>query len=58
MALSGEALDVIPEGFARLLSVTPQVAGVVGFYIHVLQVVGEDLFEILPTIDHISWQVV
>jgi hypothetical protein len=58
MALPGEALDAISEGFTRILPGTLQVLGVVGSHIRVLEVAGEDPFEILPTIDCISWQVV
>jgi hypothetical protein len=54
MVLSGEAPDVISEGFARLLSATLQVSEVVGSHICALKVASEDLLENLPTIYHIS----
>jgi hypothetical protein len=54
MALSRESLDVTLEAFARLLSATLQVPGVVESHIHALKIVGEDLLEILRTIDRVS----
>jgi hypothetical protein len=58
MALLRESLDVIPEGFTQLLPSTVQVLGVVGSHIRAMEVAAEDLLVILPTINHISWQVV
>jgi hypothetical protein len=58
MVLPEEAPDVILKVFARLLSATLQAPGVARSHIHALEVAGEDLLEILPTIDHVSRQVV
>jgi hypothetical protein len=58
MALPGESLDVILEGFDGLLSATYEVLGVVGLHIRALEVVGEDLLEILPAINRVPWQMV
>jgi hypothetical protein len=54
MALPGESPDVTPEAFVRLLSATLLVPGVVESHIHALKVVGEDLLEMLRTIDRVS----
>jgi hypothetical protein len=51
MTLSGEAPDVIPQGFPLLLSATLQILGDVGPHVCALKVAGEDLLEILPTAD-------
>jgi hypothetical protein len=51
MALLGETLDVILQGFTLLLLATLQIPGVAGLHVCALKVVGEDLLEILPTID-------
>jgi hypothetical protein len=64
MALPGEAPNVFTEGIAWLLSATVQVLGFVRSHVRALEVAREDLkacedlFEILPTIDHVSQQVV
>jgi hypothetical protein len=46
------------EGFTRLLPVALQVPGVTKMRIRVVEVPGEDLSEILPAIDHVSWQMI
>jgi hypothetical protein len=53
MALPGESLDVILEGFDGLLSATYEVLGVVGLHIRALEVVGEDVSEVIPTINDV-----
>jgi hypothetical protein len=53
MAILGEVQNVFPEGFTWLTA-TLQVLGVVGLCIRALKIVGEDLIEILTTIDHVS----
>jgi hypothetical protein len=58
MTLLGEASNVFSEGFAWLLPATLQVPGVARSHIRALDVAREDPLEILPTIDHISRQVV
>jgi hypothetical protein len=58
MALPREVQNVFPEGFIRLLLPILQVSGVVGSHIRALEVAREDFFEILPTTDHVSWEVV
>jgi hypothetical protein len=51
MTLSRETPDVVPQGFTLLLSATVQIPGVTRPQIRAQKVVGEDLLEILPTID-------
>jgi hypothetical protein len=58
MALLGESLDVILEGFVWLLPATLQVPRVAGSHICALEVADEDLLEILSAINHVSQQVV
>jgi hypothetical protein len=53
MAFMGELLDVILEGFARLLPTRLQIPGVVVSHVCALEVVGEDLLEILPAVNRI-----
>jgi hypothetical protein len=55
MALLGEVLNVFSEGFARLMPTTLQVPRVVELHIHAMEVACDDLLEILPAIDHVSW---
>jgi hypothetical protein len=58
ITLPREASIVISKGFTRLLPIALQDTGVVGPHIRALKVVGEDLTEILPPINHVSRQVV
>jgi hypothetical protein len=58
MTLPGEALNVISQGFARLLPATLQVPGFARMHIHALEVAGEDLLEILQAIDDVSQQMI
>jgi hypothetical protein len=58
MTLTREVSNVFLEGIAQLLLATLQVPGVAGSHIRALEVTHEDLFEILPIVDHVSWQVV
>jgi hypothetical protein len=58
MALLGDSVDVIPEGFTWFMSATLQILGVVGLHVCALEVTGEDLLEILPAINCVSLQVV
>jgi hypothetical protein len=58
ITLLREATNVFPEGFAWLLLITLQILGVDGSHIGALEVVGEDLLEILLTIDLVSLQMV
>jgi hypothetical protein len=58
MALPGEAPNVISEGFNRLLPTTLQVPGVARPHIRALEVASRGLLEILPAIDHVSWQMI
>jgi hypothetical protein len=58
MALLRETLDVIPYGFTLLLPVALQIPRVAGPHVGALEVFGEDLLEILPTIDRVSGQVI
>jgi hypothetical protein len=57
MTLLGEALDVIPQGLPLLLPATIQILGIARPHVCALKVVGEDLLDILPTIDQVSRQV-
>jgi hypothetical protein len=58
MALLGEAPDVIPQGFALLLSATVQIPRIVGPHVRALEVSSEDLLEILSSINRASRQVI
>jgi hypothetical protein len=58
MALLGDSVDVIPEGFTWFMPATLQILGVVGPHVCALEVTGEDLLEILPAINCVSLQVV
>jgi hypothetical protein len=58
MTFLGELSDVIPEGLACLLGATLQITGVARPYVSALEVAGEDLLKIFPTIDRDSRQVV
>jgi hypothetical protein len=58
MTLLGEASGVIPQGFPLLLSATPQIPRNVGSHVRSMKVTGEDLLEILPTIDRVYGQVI
>jgi hypothetical protein len=51
-------VDVILEGFTWFMPATLQILGVVRPHVCALEVTGEDLLEILPTINCISRQVV
>jgi hypothetical protein len=54
MALLGESLDVITEGFAQLRPTILQSPGVARLHVCALEVVGEDLLEILLDINRVS----
>jgi hypothetical protein len=58
MALSGETLDVIPHGFALHMLAALQIPVVARAHVGALEVFGEDLLEILPTINQVSRQVI
>jgi hypothetical protein len=58
VAHSGEVLNVISEGFTRLLPTTLQVPRVARPHICALEVAGEDLPKILLAINDISWQMI
>jgi hypothetical protein len=58
MALLGETLNVIPQGFTLLLPATLQIPGVTRAHLCALKVAAEDLLEILPIIDRVSGQVI
>jgi hypothetical protein len=58
MALSGETLDVIPHGFALHMLAALQIPRVARAHVGALEVFGEDLLEILPTINQVSRQVI
>jgi hypothetical protein len=51
VALSGEMLDVVPQGFPLLLPATLQILEIVKPNVHALEVTGNDFLEILPSID-------
>jgi hypothetical protein len=51
-------LDVISKGFARLLPATLQIPRVAWMHVHALEVAGEDLLEVIPTIDDVSWEMI
>jgi hypothetical protein len=51
-------LVVILEGLAQLLPVVLQVPRVARTHVHTLEVAAEDLSEILPAIDSVSWQMI
>jgi hypothetical protein len=48
VALSGEAPNLISEGFTQLLPIALQVPGVAKTHIRAMDVAGEDVLEILP----------
>jgi L-serine deaminase len=50
--------DVISKGFARLLPAALQVPGFARMLRRALEVADEDLSEILPAIDDVSWQMI
>jgi hypothetical protein len=54
MTLLGETSDVVPLGFTLLLLRTLEILGVTRLHVRALKVAGEDLLEILPTIDRVS----
>jgi hypothetical protein len=54
MTLSGETWDVVPQGFPLFLSAPLQIPRVTRPHVRALKVAGEDLLEILPTIDCVS----
>jgi hypothetical protein len=58
MTLLGEALDAILQGFPLHLSATVQIPRIARPHVCALKVAGEDLLEILPTIDRVSRQVI
>jgi hypothetical protein len=58
MILLGESSNVIPERFVQLLSATLQIPRFAWPHVCALEVDGEDVLEILPTINHVSRQVV
>jgi hypothetical protein len=58
MALLGETLDVILQGFTLLLPATLHNLGVARPYVCALKGAGEDLLEIHPGIDRISRQLI
>jgi hypothetical protein len=55
MPLTREVLNVFSEGFARLLLAILQVPRVAGSHIRALDIARDDLFEILPIVDHVTW---
>jgi hypothetical protein len=57
MTLSGETPDVVPQGFALHLLATLPIPGVTRPHVCASKVAGEDLLEILPTIDRVFGQV-
>jgi hypothetical protein len=58
VTLLREAPDVISRRFLLLLSATLQIPRIAGSHVCALKVVGEDLLEIVPTIDRVSGQVI
>jgi hypothetical protein len=58
VTLLREAPDVISRRFLLLLSATLQIPRIAGSHVCALKVVGEDLLEIVPTIDRVSRQVI
>jgi hypothetical protein len=54
MAVLGESPEVILEGFTWLLPATLRVLGVARTHIRALEVAGEDLLQIHPTINRVS----
>jgi hypothetical protein len=50
--------DVISEGFTQLRLSTLQIPGVIKTHVRVLEVTGEDLLEVNPTINDVSWQMI
>jgi hypothetical protein len=58
VALSWETPNLILKGLAWLLSAALQVLGVARTLVRALEVDSEDLPEILPAIDDVSWQMI
>jgi hypothetical protein len=58
VALLLETLDVISEGFTRILPTFLQIPGVAWMHVCALKVASEELLEILPAIDDVSWQMI
>jgi hypothetical protein len=58
VALLLETLDVISEGFTLLLPTFLQIPGVAWMHVCALKVASEELLEILPAIDDVSWQMI
>jgi hypothetical protein len=58
MTLSGEAPDVILQGFFLLMSATHQIPRVAKPHVGASEVSGEDLLEILTIIERVSRQVI
>jgi hypothetical protein len=58
MTLLGEMSDVVPQGFTLLLPAALQIPGVTRPHIRALKVAGEDLLEILQTINQFSGKVI
>jgi hypothetical protein len=58
VTLSGETRDVVPQGFAMLLSATLQIPRIAEPHVCALKVAGKDILEIFPTINQVSRQVI
>jgi hypothetical protein len=58
MTLLGETPNVVPQGFALLLSATLQISRIAGLHVCALKIAGKDIIEIFPTIDRVLRQVV
>jgi hypothetical protein len=58
VTLLGETPDVLLQGFPWLLLTTLQISVIAGPHVCALEVAGENLLEILPTIDRVSGQVI
>ena len=54
IALSGEAPDVLVEGFAGLLATILEVPRVPRMLVRALEVPHEDLFQVHPTLDSVG----
>jgi hypothetical protein len=50
--------DVIPEAFAQLLSAALQIPGFARTHVRALEVASEDLSEVIPSVDIVSWQMI
>jgi hypothetical protein len=56
VALPGKPVDVVPQGFARLLLAALVVSRVFGVHVHPLEVPNENLLDLRPTMNVVGQQ--